>query len=182
MQHRRCEDAEACNHLGAEFLHLDMVDCIYRRDSQIGLPFYSSQSDIFGPVDTRNYDTFIPRLSRHLSMLPSFTTVYAPFSIGGHVDHCLTRIACEQVFQSKMVWYEDFPYCQDEVALSRAMTELGNCTQMVTHLSAEDIEFKIRALACYRSQNSALFGTLTQLRRAVVEHAAAIGGERGWMS
>lgn len=181
MRHRRVEDREACAMLGAQCMHLNFAESVYRRDPRTGDPLYAVQDDIYGPVHEHDLEVLLPQLSVKLAELPSHATVYAPLGVGGHVDHSLTRNACEQAFDSNVVWYEEFPYCRVEDARCSSAIGLG-WEEVVTQLTQEDIDCKVNALGCYRSQISALAGTLAELERVVRQYACEVGGERGWIT
>ncbi|MCA9930443.1 MAG: PIG-L family deacetylase, partial [Anaerolineales bacterium] len=118
---RREEDKVACRILGAEFMHLDIPDCIYRTNVQTGAPFYVSDDDIFGRVHPVDKAQVTDHLHQQLQQLPPARERFLPLSIGRHVDHQLTRSAAESVFSAPLFYYEDYPYAQDEYDEARVM-------------------------------------------------------------
>ena len=47
---RRAEDQLACVRLGADYLHWNLLDCIYRQNPHTGQPLYSSEEALFGTL------------------------------------------------------------------------------------------------------------------------------------
>ena len=50
IQTRRAEDVKACQYLGANFMHFDIPDCIYRRSPKTGEHLYASEESLWIPV------------------------------------------------------------------------------------------------------------------------------------
>ena len=74
---RRAEDMAACHILGADHMHWDIPDCIYRLDAVTGAPFYVSDDDIFGNVHRAEAD-LINKIGEQLRALPPAEQVFAP--------------------------------------------------------------------------------------------------------
>ncbi len=96
----RCnEDIAACNILGVDYLHWDVLDCIYRIHPVTKKPLYTSEGDIFGDLhSTESY--LIDTLAQQMATLPNHNHVYVPLNVANHVDHQLTRISAERNFSS----------------------------------------------------------------------------------
>jgi LmbE family N-acetylglucosaminyl deacetylase len=178
---RREEDFEACARLGAETVHLDLLDAVYRHAPD-GSPLYTHDF-IGGQVrefDWRTqYFNIIARLRQHVR---GATRVFCPLALGGHVDHALARRAVESL-GVRVTYYEDYPYAQriekgEMIGDKKVFQNLKS--EMVT-LNPQDIQTRIHAIACYRSQMFALFGDERAMPQHVREYVALGGGERYWM-
>ena len=177
---RRAEDAAACRLIGADYVHWQVPDCIYRHNPETSIAFYNSDPDIFGAVNSAEY-SLIDELAARLSDLPPHGHVFAPLTIGNHVDHQLTRLAAEKCFGDKLVYYEEYPYAQ----------RLGGVTSVIPaddlHWQAEIIplsevalQTKIEAVAAYPSQMANLFNGRSNMIHLLTSYTQAIGGERIW--
>ena len=177
---RRREDAAACNILGAEYVHWDFLDCIYRRHPGSGQLLYTAEEQIFGhlhPAETALVDRVAGRIAR----LPEHETIYLPLTVGRHVDHQLLLAAARELQQAESTrYYEDFPYVCAAGALAAALGDEADWEQQAMPLSPAALEARIEAIASYRSQIDILFGGLDQLRHEVVSQVTATGGERYW--
>ena len=93
MAVRRSEDIRACRVLGVDHLHFDFPDCIYRTFPQDGLPVIQSEEDLFTP-SARQEAFLLEQVVKKLSeKLASDCSLVAPLTLGGHIDHLLTRRA-----------------------------------------------------------------------------------------
>ncbi|MDI9547964.1 MAG: PIG-L family deacetylase [Chloroflexota bacterium] len=178
---RRQEDLEACRILGADALHWDVPDCIYRTHPQSGEPFYVSDDDIFGaiaPAEMELLDTLVSRMQT----LPAHRRIAVPLTVGNHVDHQLVRLAAERCFGTAALdYYEDYPYAQDDGAVAATIAaQAGVWRAEVTPLCAAALETKIAAIRAYHSQLSTFFADDADLREQVTRFAETVGGERLW--
>ncbi len=188
--HRRAEDRQAAELLGAEALHLGLLDAVYRYDDA-GRPLYEGKQFMGGRVHPHDWEHFYPRvidaLRQTLAIGGDTARIYCPLSIGGHVDHVIVRRAVEQTRDPAQVsYYEDYPYAsKDAGALKPCLEQSGaGWRPALIRLTDEEIERRIAAIACYRSQLSALFGELPggapAMPTHVREYIARTGGERYW--
>lgn len=108
---RRAEDLAALHHLGAQAVHLDLPDCIYRRHPATGQPLYPSRNAIFGPLHPVEHNLARRLAAKLTTLLRGFGRhhLYAPLAIGSHVDHTLTRRTAE-LASGLYAYYEDYPY------------------------------------------------------------------------
>lgn len=189
-RHRRAEDRQAADLLGAEALHLGLLDAIYRYDDA-GQPLYTGKQFMGGQVHPRDWEHFHPRvvdaLRQALSVAGDAARVYCPLGIGGHVDHVVVRRAVEQVCHpAQVAYYEDYPYAgKDAGALKPYLEQAGSVWRpTLVHLTEAEVETRIAAIACYRSQLFALFGELPggapAMPAHVREYVGRVGGERYW--
>lgn len=177
---RRAEDIEACMSLGADWLHLQIPDCIYRRNIVNGIPLYDHDEALFGAIDP-NEMNLVANISRQLGSLPSSELIYVPLAAGNHVDHQLTRLAAENWLEpSSFLYYEEYPYAQAESKLVTALSDDGQWHAEVVHLEPANVEARIQAVACYRSQISTFFADLEDLSAQVNRYVGKVGGERYW--
>lgn len=177
---RRAEDVAACRILGADYLHWNVPDCIYRFDAVTGAAYYLSDDDIFGNVHPGEMG-LVERLVGQLRQLPAAKRVFAPLTIGNHVDHQLARTAVEHVFGSEVVYYEDYPYAQVPGAVE-AVLPVGQrgWEAEVVAVAETAVRAKFEAIAAFQSQLSTFFKGRADLEQQVGGYMAQVGGERVW--
>ena len=177
---RRAENATACRLVGADYLHWPLPDCIYRHHPETNLAFYNSDPDIFGPVHPAEFP-LIEELAAQLSDLPPHGRVFAPLTIGNHVDHQLTRLAAEQCFADRLVYYEEYPYVQRLGGVTAVIPANDSHWQaQIIPLTAAALQRKIEAIAAYRSQLGNLFNGRDNMASLLRAYTQSIGGERIW--
>jgi LmbE family N-acetylglucosaminyl deacetylase len=177
---RRAEDIAASQRLGADYLHWDVLDCIYRVDPDSGAALYPSVEAIFGPVHPAEIP-LVTALAQRLAALPPCRQIIAPLAVGRHVDHQLVRAAAEQWQGNALTYYEDYPYVQQPGALAEAAAFTPAEWRAITiPLSPADLQAKYDAVTCFRSQLSTFFADPADLERQIGAYATAIGGERLW--
>jgi LmbE family N-acetylglucosaminyl deacetylase len=176
---RRAEDVNACRILGADYLHWEIPDCIYRFDERTNKPLYISDEDIFGEVDPSEFD-LIEVLSKKILDLPAFGRLLVPLGVGNHVDHQLTRQAVEKSTSTGVYYYEEYPYADDPQALWVAERLLDSWRAITIPLSEAAIEAKIEAIASYQSQLSTFYRDRGEMGAAVRRFTNSVHGERIW--
>ncbi|MEW5987281.1 MAG: PIG-L family deacetylase [Chloroflexota bacterium] len=176
---RRMEDAAACAVLGADYQHWDGLDAIYRRHPHTGEFFYPSGEAIFGPLSAAEKE-LVETMAHRLAQLPPAGRVVAPLTVGGHVDHQLTRRAAERCFGDSLLYYEDYPYAQMPGALETVVKGEGSWRPVVVPLTTAALQAKYQAIACYQSQLSTFFRDAADLEAQVGGYAQQVGGERLW--
>ncbi len=177
---RRAEDIAACAILGAEYLHWPIADCIYRLDPATGRPIYVSDDDIFGDVQPAE-QPLVAEIAGLLQRLPAAGQVYAPLTVGHHVDHLLVTAAAQIVFGADLRLYEDYPYVQQAGKLAAVIGDLpGRWAPTVVALDAADLDAKVEAILAFRSQLSTFFSDRSDLERQLKGYAERVGGERLW--
>jgi LmbE family N-acetylglucosaminyl deacetylase len=184
---RRAEERAAAAALGAEPLWLDLPDAVYRGDR------YLSDEQLFGSLHPDDAE-LLPRLRTALTerlaaagVAPAWFAV--PLGIGNHVDHQLVRHLGHALRREGWtVWaYEDFPYSTLERG-SRELTALARQhaagDSWIQPLAAHQLEKRIAAVECYRSQLKVLFRDLGNpgevVRRAATEAGCGRPAERLW--
>lgn len=181
---RRAEDAAACTALGADFVHWDFWDCIYRSHPRTGAFLYDSSEALFGAV--HGADTAVrDALAAKMSTLPPAARLFSPLSVGNHVDHQLVRAAAEICFGPRLHYYEDYPYVRQEEALAPALErvppgENARWVAAVTPVSANALAARIAAITAFASQVDTFFANQQDLENQIQQEVAAKGGERIW--
>lgn len=177
---RRAEDVNACNLVGADWLHWPVPECIYRQNDMSGDHLYTSEESLFDSVKASEVG-LIAALARRIDSLPSFDALFAPLAAGNHVDHQLTRLAAElSLGPAALTYYEDYPYAQNEGNIAAALDEKDSWRSEVIRLELADIDTKIGAIACYESQTSTFFRDHQDLAHQVGLYTRQVGGERLW--
>ena len=177
---RREEDRAACQLLGADYYHLDFLDCIYRQDPVSGAALYDSEEALFGELHPAEKSLAIS-LAGDFAHLPTSDRVFAPLTAGHHVDHQLTRLAAEMWLGSNaLTYYEEYPYALSKEAMTRELSSDNIWRSSVVQLTEAALAARIEAIACYRSQLSTFFSGYEDIVRSVSQYAQEVGGERLW--
>ena len=177
---RRQEDIIAAQILGAEYLHLEFPDCIYRRNSATGVPCYLSDRDIFGEINPDDYG-LVNSVAERLAALPQSNQIFTPLGVGNHVDHQIARQAAEKVFGQDLIYFEEFPYAAEPGAGDFVTRVSSSRWQSQTiPLPEEALQIKIKAISAYLSQLSTFFQNQQDLEDQVHRFTKAVGGERIW--
>jgi LmbE family N-acetylglucosaminyl deacetylase len=189
---RRAEDLAAMQLLGAQTVHLGLLDCVYRQDPATGVALYPTREHIFSEIHPREAPWPPEAEARLREALPDLAeaTIYAPLAAGHHVDHqivqCLTfaLIATGQ----KAVFYEDYPYAGDAQTVSAAqlLWPQWRWQEEAVILTEDDLRRKGDAVACYASQISTFWPDADTMRDALRAAALRAGGgilaERYWQA
>ena len=177
---RRAEDAVACQILGADYLHWSIPDCIYRTHPSTGEPCYPTWESIITTLHPAD-EGILAHLTQQLRQLPPAGQIYAPLTAGNHVDHRLVRLAAEQVFGTKLIYYEDYPYAADPEKVTAALAPTPEDWQATTvRLTETAVATKIKAIWAYVSQRSSFFASRADLAAKVKQYTSQIGGEGRW--
>lgn len=175
---RRQEDVQACSILLADFVHLDVPDAIYRVHPFKKVPLYASIAALAGqlhPVEM----PLITSVVRQLQGLPPHRQLYVPLAVGNHVDHQLVRLAAEYCFSTQLCYYEDYPYAQVPELVNEKLQQ-GSWQCEVIPLSDTELTTKLMAVACFKSQISALFQNWDNASKLIKAYTNQTGGERIW--
>lgn len=177
---RRAEDMAACQILGADYLHWDIPDCIYRQHPVTGELLYLSRDAIFGEVHPAEFG-LVDELIHRLANLPQHHRLLAPLTVGHHVDHQLTRLAAERCFGSGIWYYEDYPYVREAGALATVIPPASSDWQAhVIPLNQTAVQARVEAIAAFASQISTFFNGRQELEEQINNAVQAVGGERIW--
>ena len=177
---RRAEDVTACHILGADYLHWQVPDCIYRLHPETGEPLYVTRDDIFGAVHPAEWE-LQERLSRQMAELPNYDQIFAPLTVGHHVDHQLVRAAASRRFGRNILYYEDYPYVCLPAALAAVIPPGSDEWQSeVLPLAEVAIQARIEAMAAFTSHLGTFFDGRTDLEQQIEHIVGLVGGERVW--
>ena len=177
---RREEDRAASLTLGAEYKHLDLLDCIYRQDPDDGVALYQSEDALFGDLHPAE-SSLVNCLAEILAQLPKAKQVFSPLTLGHHVDHQLTRQSAELWRGSdNLTYYEDYPYAVSDNALKRQLLDDNNWRSKTIEITEDALAARIQAIACYHSQLSTFFDDYDAMSRHVHQYVQEVGGERLW--
>jgi LmbE family N-acetylglucosaminyl deacetylase len=149
-------------------------DCIYRTDAA-GQDLYASEAGIFGELQPSE-GVLIRQTAEHINGLRERfrpARLYAPFGLGRHVDHQLTRQAAE-LAGGIYAYYEDYPYAAKEVVPASAT----HLRPELVPLSPDDLSAKIAAIGVYVSQISTFWADTEAMAAVVREFASQVGSGR----
>ncbi len=181
---RRAEDSAATRFLDRKYLHLDLLDCIYRRHPTDGGFLYASEEAIFGVVHPgeESLSADIAQMVRsHIK--PEFTSLCLPLGVGHHVDHKVVSWVAQHVATAspQIVFYEDFPYVENPAALEMAFSaHAPSLHPLVCPLAEEDVAARIAAIQHYISQIGMLFGSAEAMAQRVRAYSASVAGGQGY--
>ena len=171
---RREEDRRAAEIVGARTVHLDFLDCIYRRGSD-GEWLYSDIS-----VPPHEEDADLPkRIAETISTrLEADDIVVSQLAIGSHVDHVIARQAAELLGRD-LAYDIDIPYFFSKPE------ELGpksaGMKEAIHSITEKGLKSWQEAVCQYRSQLP-LFGefmyTPEKVTEALRSYWAPLGGIR----
>jgi len=169
---RREEDKQATAILGADILHFDFLDCVYRRGTN-GEWLYS---EVFVPP--RPEDARIPsQVAQTISArLRPDDVLVCPLSLGSHVDHVLVRQGAE-LLGRPLHYCIDVPYVfSHPEELEPRSAGMQESVHPITEPGLS--RWKEAALA-YKSQISTLgeaFNTPEKVRASLQSYWAERGG------
>ena len=181
MAHRRGEEKAACRRLGVEVCFLDLLDALYRRNDA-GRSLYEPVQRVMGarhPDDEALLDDLESRFRRP----PQDALWLLPMGVGHHVDHLLVRQAAERLTGPRRFYYEDYPYARSFRQRFKARWRAGireglRWRDELRPLRDEDLQAKVDAIACHRSQLDGVFEDLEDMARQISRFSQ--GGERWW--
>jgi LmbE family N-acetylglucosaminyl deacetylase len=165
---RRAEDLTACRAMGAVPRHFDLPDCIYRRGLDQATHLYASEEGIFGPIHPEEQG-LVEQLAGNLqAQIPAEAVVVCPLTLGGHVDHRLTRAAVEKI--DRNVWYyADYPYVLSRISELEALRQTGwQSTDFP--VSETGLEAWTASVAAYTSQISTFWPDVPAMQVSLREY------------
>ncbi len=171
---RREEDKAALAYVNLAPHWLPFLDCIYRGEPEHGRWYYTSERDLFGAVHPAEATMLPLQIANAIEQAISSvarvkgTILYAPLTIGNHVDHQLVFSAATHLLERgySLRFYEDYPYIQyfpatlasTQRAREAQLTPGGRWQATRIRLLEDHLESKLSAIAAYRSQLDILFG------------------------
>jgi LmbE family N-acetylglucosaminyl deacetylase len=195
---RQVEDKTAMEILGANYLRLDITDCIYRGNPEKEDWYYNNNDQLFGtihPADLSMAKKIIAAIVEQVAY-GAETTIYAPLTVGHHVDHQLTHTAAWQLHRRgwQIAFYEDYPYVDPSVefggsnlaeTLARLQQANKNLHPLLQTFSEANLHAKLNSIRAYASQIDMLFGSQAQMETQVQNYAWQVGqgepAERIWI-
>lgn len=153
---RRAEEACAAAALGAEARWLDHLDAIYRGAR------YTSDDDLFGALHSDDHALVDDITAAAAVLAAPGATLYVPLAVGNHVDHQIVTLAGQRLAAAgrRVLAYEDFPYAGDPAgapALQARAAEVAAGPAETRLLSPAQLEARVRAILCYRTQLPVIF-------------------------
>jgi LmbE family N-acetylglucosaminyl deacetylase len=193
---RRAEDQTAMGILRADYVWLDFPDCIYRGYLPNGPWFYNNNDQLFGQIhpDDQKLAQQIGESLNSRIVTGNNPIIYAPLSVGHHVDHQLVHAAAWQLYSQgqTIMFYEDYPYVDtDKFGNATLNDTLAGLEQQqkplkshLEHFADVDLKAKIKSINAYASQIDTLFGNQTAAAESIRRYAVQLGGgqpaERFW--
>jgi LmbE family N-acetylglucosaminyl deacetylase len=197
---RRAEDRAAMEALGVSYVQLDFNDCIYRGRPADGIWYYNDDAELFGqihPADLMLAEQIAAAIDQ-VVLFAGNSTLYAPLTVGNHVDHQLVHAAAVQLQNEtrSLAFYEDYPYVDPGFshgskrtrALAETLAHLpyDNLSSQLQMLSEADLLAKISSIAAYGSQIPFLLGGQEEMADKVRTYAELVGNgdlaERLWIA
>jgi LmbE family N-acetylglucosaminyl deacetylase len=174
---RRDEDAASAAALHAHAHHFSLPDCIYRRGLQ-GSALYASEEAIFQEVHSEEMQ-LIKWLSDEMTRrLPAAAQVVCPLTLGGHVDHRLTRAAAGML--GRPLWfYADYPYVLRSMAQLDMLEKIG-WRQNFFPISQAGLQAWVAGVAAHSSQISSFWSDLRAMELGIYDYAGRPPGVRLW--
>jgi len=171
---RRAEDTQSCAHLGAAFRHFTIRDCIYRTSARTGTYIYASESAIFGTLHPDDAPVIEQLTQALMSELPDDARVVCPLTLGGHIDHQLTRAAAENLGFS-LWYYADYPY-----VLNAPIAPPPGAAAHIYSISPAGVAAWQNAVAAHRSQISTFWESIQSMQSAILAYSQQMGGLTLW--
>ncbi len=154
------EDKRVLGYLKAKCIHLGFTDAAWRTTG-VGDPIYQNSDIQFsGSVsvcDKKLIKDVSQEIKSIINKLRGKTLVFAPLSVGGHVDHVITKKALEKINIPTIYW-KDYPYCLDKNLIKQYF--LKNKNEIIyLKLNVLNHRSKNRLIMFYKSQQKSLFPT-----------------------
>jgi LmbE family N-acetylglucosaminyl deacetylase len=201
---RQAEDQAAMQILGADYVRLNLADCIYRGRPEAGEWYYPGEASIFGQVHTAEELLPLTIADAIEELVPAgeSTVLYAPLAVGHHVDHQLVCAAARQLQQRSwlIAFYEDYPYVDPAYPFTRpayAWEKVHTLAAVLTthqpaglqpqlqRLAEQNLQAKLESVGAYASQLGVLFGSKVEMERRLQVYTLEVGqgipAERIWL-
>jgi LmbE family N-acetylglucosaminyl deacetylase len=177
---RRQEDILACQRLGAACRHFPIPDCIYRVETHSSDFIYSDREAIFGTLNEDEALEIIKSSVEILVEIPQEAVLVCPLTVGGHVDHKLTRRVIEQ-FGRPLVYYADYPYAAAQYSEWKDLVPNGFRNE-IQDISPEALRHWQDSVATYRSQISTFWPDKQAMEIAIRDYCMRWKGIPIWES
>ncbi len=179
---RMNEDRKALATIGAQEIHLDFLDCIYRKTEE-GVPLYTDYEGIrkaLHPRDLKLCDDVYEQVAKTLRRYdPERTQVLVPLGIGNHVDHQIAhKVGLRLIAEGfQIVFYEEFPYSMwypEELKTIGAGHE-NILSPLVVFI---EMKAKLKMIRYYTSQLSGIGGNYKKASGHFKHYALTVGDGR----
>ena len=194
---RQAEDRISMDILGCDYQRLDFTDCIYRGDFQKLRWYYTGDADIFGEIHPADL-ALTHQIAAAITALVApakDALIYAPLTVGHHVDHQLTYATAGRLRQAgwRVVFYEDYPYVDPGYPFTRSPLGHDRAYDLATTLaslpavalqprlqllSEPALQVKVESIRAYASQLQVLFGGAAAMENVVRAYARQVGDGR----
>jgi len=144
---RRAEDSRALALLGAEAVHLGLLDAPERR----GIPLDLKALCDDAVVDDADVAAVVSALTPVLWSLQP-TRVLAPLGVGRHIDHRTVFEAARIAAPRELAFYEDRPYAFVDGATNQRLAELGPLVARTTTFDDAVAKRVREAVMAYETQ------------------------------
>ncbi|MBG7609538.1 MAG: PIG-L family deacetylase [Anaerolineae bacterium] len=171
---RRSEDTQSCDLLGASCRHFFIEDCIYRTSANTGAFLYPSEEAIFGALHPDDTPVIAQLIRDFTARILKETQVVCPLTIGGHVDHQLTRAAAERL-GIKLWYYADFPYSLDSPIANPKYLDAQRFS-----VSSAGMQAWQKSIAAHGSQISSFWENIEDMRTDIQKHSRQMEGIFLW--
>lgn len=187
MRQRAGEDREACRRLGAEPVHLGMLEALYRREKHGGHR-YAEGPAIFA-ADLVAECAVVERAAEMIGALVAEldpALVLSPLAVGAHVDHEITSAAVRRLDldAGRVCWFEDLPYALYAHLRGWEAHLTARLEQEPVAIDERGWQAKIAAVTAYESQLSVLWYETTPWQVQLRNYAETVGDgepvERLW--
>jgi LmbE family N-acetylglucosaminyl deacetylase len=177
---RRQEDQASCQVMSAHQRNFWLPDCIYRPGGESGLFFYDSEQALFGELHPGETPLVEKLAGAFQELLQPEDQVVCPLSLGGHVDHRLTRLAAELLGRS-LWYYADYPYVTSIARPFAALQEAG-WKHQIFPVSEAGLAAWWEAIAAHKSQVSTFWPNLEAMHDAIRSYCQSVGGVQLWQA
>jgi hypothetical protein len=172
MTVRRLEDKNACKFIKANNIHLNLQECLYRKNVN-GWPRYLRESNIYDGNLSKEKDTIskVILVLNNKFKLNNFEKVFIPLGIGHHIDHLILREAVEilcrkgYVSMKKVNYYEDIPYACNNRDVNWKTKLIKGLDYHSYRINEEEFNIYIKAISFYKSQIHMLWYSNTEMKR-----------------
>lgn len=190
---RRIEDQRSCEIVSASFHYFPLPDCIYRRAStdywaaardndsipkNRGEHLYTSNEALFGTLHPAEIGLIRQLSNKFAEQLLPDAELVCPLTIGGHVDHRLTRLAAERLGR-KLWYYADIPYAFSYMKDMNIFIEPG-WRKVLFKLSPTGLQKWGEAIAMHGSQVSTFWRDVEAMQREIQGYAQKLSGAVLW--
>ena len=170
---RRAEDVKAAGIVGAETVHFDLPDCIYRRGPD-GEPLYLEIFTQPHPAEAHLLDEIAATIAHGLK---ADDRIICQLGIGDHADHILVRRAAERL--NRPLWYTaDVPYVFNQPG--ELAPQVAGMHESRYNITEAGLRAWIEASLAYESQLSSLFDSSEDLEEKIRVYYSGTEGFTIW--